>query len=200
MQRRKSESDSPTGFSRRRFVSGGSGAAGAGVLILKPKTVFGSQANSAVEVGIAGVGGRGNWIGNFFVEQAGARVVALADVFHDRLETGRARFGVAPSRVYRGVESYRELAASRLDAVVVESPPYYHPEHVAAAVAAGKHVFLAKPVAVDVPGCRSIRESGERAKGKVSFLVDFQTRAAGVSGGGGPRAPGRDRRAGVGAR
>jgi predicted dehydrogenase len=177
MHRREANSDTRSGFSRRRFVSGGSGAAGAGVLILKPQTVFGSQANSAVEVGVAGVGGRGNWIGNFFVEQAGARVVALADVFHDRLETGRSKFGVAPSRVYRGVESYRELAASRLDAVVVESPPYYHPEHVAAAVAAGKHVFLAKPVAVDVPGCRSIRESGERAKGKVSFLVDFQTRA-----------------------
>ncbi|MCC6858398.1 MAG: Gfo/Idh/MocA family oxidoreductase [Bryobacterales bacterium] len=157
----------------RRAFLGSSAAA----LLVKPGIAFGSQANSAVEVGIVGAGGRGNWIGDFFVSQAGARVVALADAFHDRLETARKKFGVPASRAYRGLEAYRELAASKLDAVVIETPPYFHPEQVAAAVAAGRHVFLAKPVAVDVPGCRSILESGERAKGRVSFLVDFQTRA-----------------------
>ena len=164
----------PATTPRRGFLE--STAAAAGVLLLKPETVFGTQANSAVEVGLIGAGSRGNWIGNFFVEKAGARIVALADVFHDRLETAKAKFGVDSSRCYRGLEAYRELLASKLDGVVVETPPYFHPEQVAAAVAAGKHVFLAKPVAVDVPGCRSIKESGERAKGKVSFLVDFQTR------------------------
>ena len=162
-------------ISRRNFCV--STQAGAGLLILKPETVFGSQANSAVEIGIIGAGGRGNWIGDFFAQKANARVVALADVFHDRLETARAKFRVPASRAYRGVEAYRELNGSKLDAVVVETPPYFHPEQVAAAVAAGKHVFLAKPVAVDVPGCRSILESGQRATGRVSFLVDFQTRA-----------------------
>ncbi|MEK7403622.1 MAG: Gfo/Idh/MocA family oxidoreductase [Acidobacteriota bacterium] len=160
---------------RRTFL--GSSAAAAGLLIVKPETVFGTQANSAVEIGIVGIGGRGNWIGNFFVELAGARVVALADAFLDRLETGKAKFGVDSSRLYRGLEAYRELVASKLDAVVIETPPYFHPEQVAAAVAAGKHVFVAKPLAVDVPGCRSILESAEKAQGKVSFLVDFQTRA-----------------------
>ncbi len=160
---------------RRTFL--GSSAAAAGLLIVKPETVFGTQANSAVEIGIVGIGGRGNWLGNFFVERAGARVVALADAFVDRLETGRAKFGVDSSRLYRGLEAYRELVASKLDAVVIETPPYFHPEQVAAAVAAGKHVFVAKPLAVDVPGCRSILESAEKAQGKVSFLVDFQTRA-----------------------
>jgi predicted dehydrogenase len=157
----------------RRAVLGGS----MGVLLLKPETVFGSQANSAVEIGVIGIGGRGNWIGGHFVEHAGARVVALADAFVDRLESGGKKFGVPAGRRYRGLEAYRELLASKLDAVAIESPPYFHPEQVAAAVDAGKHVFLAKPVAVDAPGCRSILESGERAKGKVSFLVDFQTRA-----------------------
>ena len=168
------EKTEPTG-GRRGFLE--SSAAAAGVLLLKPETVFGTQANSAVEVGIIGPGGRGNWIGGFFVEKAGARVVALADAFHDRLETARAKFSVDPTRCYRGLEAYRELVASKLDAVVLETPPYFRPEQAAAAVAAGKHVFLAKPVAVDVPGCRSILESGERAQGNVSFLVDFQTRA-----------------------
>jgi predicted dehydrogenase len=161
------------GKTGRRVFLGSS----AGALLLKPEIAFGSQANSAVEVGIIGAGGRGNWIGDFFAGKAGARVVALADVFHDRLETAQKKFGVPASRAYRGLESYRDLVASKLDAVIIETPPYFHPEQVAAAVEAGKHVFLAKPVAVDVPGCRSIRESGERAKGRLSFLVDFQTRA-----------------------
>jgi predicted dehydrogenase len=160
---------------RRKFLGSSRGAVG--LLLLKPETVFGSQANSTVEIGLIGAGGRGNWIGDFFVGPGGARITAIADAFVDRLETAGAKFGVPANRRYRGIESYQQLLASKVDAVVVETPPYFHPEQVAAAVAAGKHVFLAKPVAVDVPGCRSILESGERAKGKVSFLVDFQTRA-----------------------
>ncbi|MDA1275658.1 MAG: Gfo/Idh/MocA family oxidoreductase [Verrucomicrobia bacterium] len=58
------------------------------------------------------------------------------------------------------------------------SPPYFHPMHAADAVDAGKHVFCAKPIAVDVPGCLSMEESGRRASAKnLCFLVDFQTRA-----------------------
>jgi len=160
---------------RRAFLGASSSAAG--FLLLKPETVFGTQANSTVEVGIIGAGGRGQWLGDFFIEHADARIVALADVFQDRLDKAGHKFKVPPARQYRGFHAYRELLASRVDAVVVETPPYFHPEQVAAAVDAGKHVFLAKPVAVDAPGCRSIAESGEKARGKVSFLVDFQTRA-----------------------
>jgi len=152
-------------------------AAAGGVLLLKPETVFGSQANSAVEVGLIGCGSRGNWIGKFFPEFTTARIVALADVIREHLDTTRASFQVDPSRAYYGPDAYRELIESKLDAVAIETTPYFHPQHTAAAVAAGKHVYLAKPVAVDVPGCRSILESGRRAQGKRSFLVDFQTRA-----------------------
>jgi myo-inositol 2-dehydrogenase / D-chiro-inositol 1-dehydrogenase len=152
-------------------------AAAGGVLLLKPDTVFGTQANSAVEVGLIGCGGRGNWIGAFFPEFAGARIVALADVIRERLDATQATFKVDSSRAYYGPEAARQLAESKLDAVVIETPPYFHPEQARAAVDAGKHVYLAKPVAVDVPGCRGILESGRRAGGKLSFLVDFQTRA-----------------------
>ena len=158
---------------RRSFLK----SAGAGVLILKPNTVFGSQANSAVEVGLVGCGGRGNWIAPFFPEFTGARIVALADVIRDHLDSTVSKFKVDGSRAYYGPEAFRELANSKLDAVVIETPPYFHPGHVRTAVDAGKHVYVAKPVAVDVPGCKSILESGKRAKGKRSFLVDFQTRA-----------------------
>jgi myo-inositol 2-dehydrogenase/D-chiro-inositol 1-dehydrogenase len=164
------------GTERRGFLR-----AAAGALILKPETVFGTQANSAIEVGIVGCGGRGNWIGPFFPEYAGARVVALADVIREHLDSTRDKFQVEASRAYYGPEAYRELANSRLDAVVIETPPYYHPEQAQAAVDAGKHVFLAKPVAVDVPGCRSILASGKlAAKKRLSYLVDFQTRAQAV--------------------
>jgi len=152
-------------------------AAAGGVLLLHPETVFGSQANSAVEVGLIGCGGRGNWIGKFFPEFAGARIVALADVIRERLDPTQANFKVDAHRAYYGPEAYKELIDSKVDAVAIMTPPYFHPEHAHAAVEAGKHVYLAKPVAVDVPGCRSILDSGKLAQGKTSFLVDFQTRA-----------------------
>jgi len=156
---------------RREFLSA------TGLLVLKPETVFGSQANSAIEIGIIGCGGRGTYIGGFFQEYTGARIVALHDPFPDRLEEIQQKLRLSGPRLYRGLEGYRELVTSRLDAVVIESPPYFHPEQAEAAVAAGKHVFIAKPLAVDVAGCQRILEAGRRARGKLSFLVDFQTRA-----------------------
>jgi len=158
---------------RRGFLK-----AAAGVLVLKPETVFGSQANSTVEVGIVGCGGRGNWIGPFFPEFAGARVVALADVIQEKLESTRVKLNVESGRAYHGPDAYKELASSKLDAVVIETPTIFHPEQAEAAVDAGKHVFMAKPVAVDVPGCRKVLEAGKKAAAKnLSYWVDFQTRA-----------------------
>lgn len=156
---------------RRRFVQSASG-----LLLLPPQTVFGSQANSALALGIIGCGGRGNYIGNFFLEHTGARIVALADPFKDRLAASQQKLRAPQARTYAGLNGYQDLLRSELDAVAIMSPPYYHPEQVAQAVTANHHIFLAKPVAVDVPGCTSIRESGRRAQGKLSFLVDYQTR------------------------
>lgn len=161
---------------RREFLRNAASGAG-GILLLKPETVFGTAANSALEVGIVGCGGRGTWIGGHFKEYTGARIVAVADPFQDRLEAARQHFEVESSRLYSGLNGYRELLASKLDAVAIESPPIFHPEQAAAAVQAGKHVYMAKPVAADAPGCQSIAATGEKAKGKLSFLVDFQTRA-----------------------
>src|ERR1017187_7519132 len=160
---------------RRRFLE--SSAAATGILLLQPETVFGSQANSAVEVGLVGCGNRGNWIAPFFPEYTGARIVALADVVREKIEMTKDKFKVDSTRIYYGPDAYRELANSRLDAVIIETPPYFHPLHALAAVDAGKHVYVAKPVAVDVPGCRTILAAGKKAQGKRSFLADFQTRA-----------------------
>jgi predicted dehydrogenase len=152
--------------------------AAGGLLLLKPETVFGSQANSAVEVGLVGCGGRGNWLAPFFPEYAGARVVALADVVKDKLETTRDKLKVDGARTYHGPLAYKELAASKLDAVVIETPTYFHPVQAAAAVDAGKHVYCAKPIAVDVPSSKLFLAAGRKAQSKgLSFWVDFQSRA-----------------------
>jgi myo-inositol 2-dehydrogenase / D-chiro-inositol 1-dehydrogenase len=159
---------------RRGFLKAATG----GVLILKPETVFGSQANSTVEIGIIGVGGRGNWIGPFFPEYTGARIVALADVQKANLDSTLQKFNVDASRGYYGPDAYKELIASKVDAVVLETPPLFRPEQAMAAVEAGKHVYLAKPVAVDVPGCKSILASAKKAQAKkLTYWIDFQSRA-----------------------
>ena len=145
-------------------------------LYLKPSTVFGYQANSAVEIGVLGCGGRGAYIGRFFLEDANVRIVALADPIPSQMEALKTELKLESPRTYGGLNGYRELANSKLDAIVIESPPYFHPQQAAAAVDAGKHLFLAKPVAVDVPGCQSIVEIGRNARGRLSAWIDFQTR------------------------
>jgi myo-inositol 2-dehydrogenase/D-chiro-inositol 1-dehydrogenase len=161
---------------RREFLAGAAITAGTAAFV-KPGSVRGTQANSAIEMGIIGSGGRGIWLGNLANKETQIRIVALQDPFEDRLSKGSERLGIDPSRCYKGLEAYKDLLASKLDAVAIESPPYFHPDHALAAVAAGKHVYLAKPVAVDVPGCRKILAAGEKAKGKLTFFVDFQTRS-----------------------
>jgi len=161
---------------RRRFLA--QTAAVTTAAALKPTLVFGTDANSALELGLIGCGGRGTWIAKLFQDTGQYRLAACADYFQDRVDAAGEKFNIGPARRYSGLSGYKRLLDSKLDAVVIETPPYFHPEHAAAAVEAGKHTFLAKPIAVDVPGCNTIEESGKRATDKkLVFLVDFQTRA-----------------------
>jgi len=162
------------GMARRAFLAG---AAGAALTVLKPGAARGVDANGKLELGIIGCGGRGIWIGKLFEQHSQTKVVAVADYFQDRVDAAAKQFGVETARCYTGLSGYRRLLESKLDAVAIETPPYFHPEQAAAAVDAGKHVFLAKPIAVDVPGCQSILECGRKARGRLSLLVDFQTRS-----------------------
>jgi myo-inositol 2-dehydrogenase / D-chiro-inositol 1-dehydrogenase len=171
-------------FERRKFL--GLAAAGAGVMFMKPRLVFGAEANSAVRVGLLGCGGRGTEDASNLVD-AGARVVALADLFQDQLEAARIHFdqlqqakgqaALDSSQLFVGPKAYEQIAGYKnVDAIVIATPPYYHPQHLEAAVAAGKHVYLEKPVAVDVPGAHRVIEIGKRARGKLSLDVGFQIR------------------------
>lgn len=161
---------------RRAFLA--SAATATAFTVLKPATVFGADANSRLDIGLIGCGGRGSWIADLFVGTGKYHLAACADYFQDRVDAVGGKHGIDPARRYTGLAGYQRLLAGNLDAVVIETPPYFHAPQAAAAVEAGKHVFVAKPIAVDVPGCHSIAESGQRATAKkLVFLVDFQTRA-----------------------
>lgn len=162
--------------SRRRFIAGSSAAVG--MTLLKPALLGASQANSKIDLGLIGAGGRGKWIADLFLKNGNYNLVAIADYFPDRADEAGAKFNVPASRRFTGLSGYRKLLEQKLDAVVIQTPPYFHPVQSADAIEAGKHVFCAKPIAVDVPGCWTIEEAGRRATAKkLCFLIDFQTRA-----------------------
>jgi myo-inositol 2-dehydrogenase / D-chiro-inositol 1-dehydrogenase len=154
-------------------------AAAAGLLVLPhPARALGTQASSAISLGMIGSGGRGAWIGNLFMKTGKFHLAACHDYYQARVDTFGEKFDVPAERRFTGLEGYRRLLDLPLDAVVIQSPPYFHPEQAAAAVAARKHVFLSKPIAVDAPGCLSVAESGRTATANERvLLVDFQTRA-----------------------
>ena len=165
-------------MTRRRFI-GGTGASVLAFTILKPSPGGAAEANSKIDIGLIGCGGRGKWIADLFQKHGGYNIVAVADYFQDRAEEAGEKFQVPAGQRYTGLSGHRKLLEQKLDAVVIESPPYFHPIHAAAGVEAGKHVYLAKPIAVDVPGCLTVEQSSKAATAKkLCFLVDFQTRAS----------------------
>jgi myo-inositol 2-dehydrogenase / D-chiro-inositol 1-dehydrogenase len=161
---------------RRRFLAGA--AAITTCTILNPAGTLRAASDRVVELGLIGCGGRGAWIADLFAQTGLYRWVACADYFQDRVDAVGNKQGIDPSRRHAGLDGYKRLLDGRLDAVVIQTPPWFHPHQAADAVDAGKHVFVAKPIAVDVPGCLTIAEAGKRATRKnLAFLVDFQTRA-----------------------
>jgi predicted dehydrogenase len=144
--------------------------------IVAPAAVRGTQANSRLEIGVIGSGGRGRFIARLFEEHTNTKVVALHDYFADRVEKLGEELKVGADARYTGLDGYRALLDRKLDAVAVESPPYFHPEQAVAALQAGKHLYLAKPIAVDVAGCLAVERAVKAAGPSRKVLVDFQTR------------------------
>ena len=162
---------------RRQFLAR-AGVATIGAAILPAQLACGQTAVPKLDIGLIGCGGRGRWIADLFAASGRFNVVAGADYFASQTAELAKKHNLPAERCFSGLSGYRKLLDLKLDAVVIESPPYFHPEQAAAAVAAGKHVYLAKPIAVDVPGSVSVGESAKlAAQKKQVFLVDFQTRA-----------------------
>ncbi|MCL4841878.1 MAG: Gfo/Idh/MocA family oxidoreductase [Bryobacteraceae bacterium] len=166
-------SSEKSGLSRRRLFAGASAAAGA-FSIVSPQAVRGSQANSQIAVGLIGAGNRGTYDARITHADPRARVTALCDLFPDRVEQAKAALKLEKVDEY---SDYRQLLANRsLDAVIIATPPYQHPEQLAAAVAADKHVYCEKPAAVDVAGCRSVIATGRKASPRKVLSFGYQQR------------------------
>jgi predicted dehydrogenase len=128
-----------------------------------------------VRLGVVGLGGRGAWIANLFRENGGYEIHAVADYFPEAAESVGNTLGVDTARRFSGLSGYRRLIESGIEAVALETPPCFFPEHAQAAVEAGLHVYMAKPVAVDVPGCLRVEAAARKATaGGRCFLIDYQ--------------------------
>jgi myo-inositol 2-dehydrogenase / D-chiro-inositol 1-dehydrogenase len=175
-------------MNRREFVQTGAGVLSA-MLVLNPRAVFGYEANSAVRLGLLGCGGRGSSVAESFARDTSARVVALADLFSDNLAAGQDRFnklnaslGQSPidsKLLFRGPHCYEQLANSKeVDLIQISTPPYFHVQHLEAAVAAGKHAYCEKPVGVDIAQAKRALEVAKHVQPNQSIDVGFQCRNA----------------------
>jgi predicted dehydrogenase len=161
-------------FSRRDFVKGAA-ALSATSLLVNPGVVF-SAGQETLKIGVVGCGGRGSGALGDCLNAAkhlniNTEVVALADFFMDRAVGTARRYGVPEDRCFEGAEAYKKVMASDADVVLLATPPNFRPVHFDAAIKAGKHVFMEKPVAVDPPGARKIMETGKLAAQKKLAVV-----------------------------
>jgi predicted dehydrogenase len=175
-------------MNRREFIQSGTAAAST-LLLLKPLTAFGYQANSAVRLGLLGCGGRGTAVASSFSQSTSAQVVALADLFPDQLAAGLDHFNqlnaglgrqpIDSKLLFHGPHAFQQLAASPdVDLIQISTPPFFHVEHLGAAVAEGKHVYCEKPVGIDIHQAHRALEIAKRVKPTQSVDVGFQCRCA----------------------
>lgn len=136
--------------------------------------------DDVLKVGLIGCGGRGNGAAvNATNADPNVRLTAMAEVFPDRLAQARKRletqlkekYAVDDDHAFTGFDGYKKLLASDVDVVILATPPHFRPEHLRAAIDAGKHVFCEKPVAVDPTGVRSVLETTELARKKNLTIV-----------------------------
>lgn len=132
-----------------------------------------------LRIGIIGCGGRANNVGDMARKDGRFEVAALADYFQSAVDEKGNKFKVPANRRFTGINCFKKMIeAGGIDICAVLSPPYFHPEQVEAAVEAGLHIWLAKPIAVDASGVARIEAAAKKAASKSRcFLVDFQTRA-----------------------
>ena len=160
---------------RRRFIAGAGAAMS--LAVVAPDAVAGTSANARIKAGVIGLGSRGRMIAGMLQKHGGYEITVVADYFERVADAAGEQFNVPKARRFSGLSGYKKLIADDVEAVFMETPPYCFGEHVEAAVEAGRHVYIAKPLGCDVPGCLRIRKAAEKAaaQNKV-FLCDFQTR------------------------
>jgi myo-inositol 2-dehydrogenase / D-chiro-inositol 1-dehydrogenase len=134
-----------------------------------------AEVSRKIKLGVVGTGQRGAWIANLFKRHGGYDIWAVADYFQSVADACGDALGVHASRRFSTLSGYKQLMDSGVEAVALETPPFFFPGHVHAAVEAGLHIYMAKPVAVDVPGCLEVETLAKRAAAaERCFLVDYQ--------------------------
>ncbi len=174
---------------RRDFIKNSARAVSTGVA-LTTLPVSGSawvDARDVIKVAVVGCGGRGTGAAAQALEaDPGVRLVALADVFEDRLEKSfkglNAKYGksgrleVDDGSRFVGFDAYKK-AIDLADVVILATPPGFRPQHFEYAINKGRHVFMEKPVATDVTGVKKVLEAGKAAKQKkLNVVVGLQRR------------------------
>ena len=154
-------------ISRRDFVRS---TVATGVAFGAPMILGATEKGSGkrFKIGLIGCGGRGCGAVNDALEAAKilgfqVEVAAMADYFKDRALRAGKRFGVPANRCFGGATGYRDLLETDLQIVLIAAAPLFRPNQLEAAIKAGKHAFIEKPVAVDPPGCRRVIAAGQEA-------------------------------------
>lgn len=171
-------SNKPTSPQRRRFLKATAAASMMSTLVAAQTTAMAGYFvgnNDEIRVGVIGCGGRGTGA----VEQAchagpNIKLVAIGDMFPERVDEKfnyfqknlGERFQVTKDRCFSGFDAYKGVLATDANYIILATPPGFRPMHIKATVAAGKHMFTEKPVAVDGPGIRECLQAFEEAKAK----------------------------------
>ncbi len=165
--------------SRRNFIKTSAVLGGA---LISPLgfSASGAADSEKIKIGLIGCGGRGTGAASQALK-ADSNVVltAMADVFENNLKNSLGalqkeaadKVQVASDHCFVGLDGYQKVIDSGVDVVLLTTPPGFRPQHLKAAVDAGKHIFCEKPVATDAPGIRSVLASVEEAKKKKLALV-----------------------------
>jgi len=180
----QTQSTEDAGPSRRSFLKNSSMLLAGGTVVSQLNVARAAHAygSDTIKLGLVGCGGRGTQaamqamntcLSKFGSTGGEVELVAMADAFEDRLQ-GSLR-GIKSKHSERvsenvgrfvGLESYKDVMNSDCDVVILATPPGFRPLHFEAAVNAGKHVFMEKPVATDAPGVRRVLAANEVAKKK----------------------------------
>lgn len=173
--------------SRRELLKTAS-AAGSAALLGSGNYAF-AQGSDMIKIGLVGCGGRGSGAA-LDALQAGPDIhlTAMGDVFKPQLDRSLAqlkkqeafasRIQVPESNQFIGLDAYQRVIESGVDVVLLCTPPGFRPQHIKAAVAAGKHIFAEKPMGTDVAGVLSALEAAKSARKDRCFLSGFCYRYA----------------------
>lgn len=173
------------GLSRRAFLSGSAASATASLAFASTGRVVSSDDPDVLKVGLIGCGGRGTGaaLQAMNAEDGTVHLTHMADVFEDRLNSSYAgleqslgeenlgRLQVPEENRFLGFDAYKKVLESDVDVVILTTPPHFRPAMLEAAVAAGKHIFCEKPMAVDAPGVRRVLDAVRAAKEKQLAVV-----------------------------